>query len=264
MFHTHSREWVWNILLLRSKEAALNVDHLFSLPYCLRRCSWWRQKLLFHFLSMKFCSQNVCWLLCCCGSPRACKHFCVCVCVINTFLNKIHVLFCCFSSIFHPLTFVSCESSIPSYPCWLSCHFCGIVPDVTLIWFPVCVVCVNGWCYCLNDIFSLVPPSGESISPSHSQSFVPHVQIEKVNHAKDSEGGDQSASIPCIEIHAVGLRRCSEPLSYIPQHHQTKPPVETETRLAITSEQRSLICFPQNHKFSPNQIKSKRCFFRSV
>lgn len=189
---------------------------------------------------------------------------CVCLCVINTFFNKIHVLFCCFSSIFHPLSFVSCESSIPSYPCWLSCHFCGIVPDVTLIWFPVCVVCVNGWCYCLNDIFSLVPPSGESISPSHSQSFVPHVQIEKVNHAKDSEGGDQSASIPCIEIHAVGLRRCSEPLPYIPQHHQTKPPVETETRLAITSEQRSLICFPQNHKFSPNQIKSKRCFFRSV
>lgn len=165
-----------------------------------------------------------------------------------------------FFSIFHPFTFMPCESCIPSFPCCL----CGIVPDVTLIWFPVCVACVNGWCYCLNGVFSLVPPPGEPwISPSHSQSFVPHVQIEKVNHTKDIEAEDQSASKPCIEVHAMGLRRCSEPLSYIPQQHQTKPPAETGTRLVITSEQRSLICFPQNCKVSLNQIQSKRYFFRS-
>lgn len=149
MFHTHSLEWVWNILLLRSDEAASNVDHVFSLLHCLKRCSWWRQKLLFHFLSMKFCSQNVCWLLCCCGSPRACKHFCVCVCVsLILFLNKIHVLFCFFSLHLPPVnlrlvwnlhSLISLLTVVSFLWCCSWCHFnmipclCGVCEWVMLL-----------------------------------------------------------------------------------------------------------------------------------
>lgn len=156
-----------------------------------------------------------------------------CLCGINPFFNKIHALFCCFFLHLLPVNLR------------LVWNLHSLTSMLTVVFLMSWWCGVNGWCYCLNDISSLVPPSDESISPSPSQSFVPQVQIEKVNHAKDSEGGDQSASIPCTEIHAVALRRCSEPLSYIPQHHQTKPPLETETHLVITSEQRSLICFTQ-------------------
>lgn len=155
------------------------------------------------------------------------------------------------------VTFISCVNppfltsmlTLVSFVCYCSWYHFNTIP--LFLW---CVL----WCYCLSDILSLAPPPGEFISPSHSQSFVPHVQIEKVNQGKDSAGGDQSAPVPCFEIHAVGVRRCSEPLSFVPQHHQTKPPVETESRLVITSEQRSLICFPQNHIFSPNQDRPSR------
>ncbi|CAG04662.1 unnamed protein product, partial [Tetraodon nigroviridis] len=86
---------------------------------------------------------------------------------------------------------------------------------------------------------SLVPPSGESISPSHSQSCVPHVQLETVNHAKDSEG-DQSAS--CTEIHAVGLRStptrsCSEELL---QHSTPLAANDSASQDVITSDKTAL------------------------
>lgn len=36
-----SREGVWKNTFWRPNDAASNVDHLFSLPYGLKRCSWW-------------------------------------------------------------------------------------------------------------------------------------------------------------------------------------------------------------------------------
>lgn len=207
-----------------------------------------------------YCSQRLSWLLGWCRSPRACKHFWVCVCVSRSVYPSFIFNACFTMFFFHPLPF-----SLPSHHVWPSIptlhSLTSMMTVVSCLWssswcdfntIPCLCLRVNGWWYFPNEILSLAPPPGESISPSHSQSFVPHIQIEKVNRAKESEGEDQTASVPCIEIHAVGVRRCSEPLSFIPQHHQTKPPAETESRLVITSEQRSLICFPQNHKLSPN------------
>ncbi|XP_070769044.1 LIM and calponin homology domains-containing protein 1-like [Enoplosus armatus] len=91
-----------------------------------------------------------------------------------------------------------------------------------------------------NEVPSLDAPPGESPSPSPSPSPTPpleiQIQIQKESQAnEDEEEGEQAASTPCIEIHAAGVRRSSEPLPCsLPQPH-AEPPMETHPM--VTSEQ---------------------------
>ncbi|XP_070818114.1 LIM and calponin homology domains-containing protein 1 isoform X2 [Chaetodon trifascialis] len=89
-----------------------------------------------------------------------------------------------------------------------------------------------------NEIPSLDVSAGESPSPSPTPPLKPQIQIQKENQAKkDEEEGEQTASTPCIEIHAAGVRRSSEPLPCsLPQPH-AEPPMETLTHLMVTTEQ---------------------------
>ncbi|XP_044060463.1 LIM and calponin homology domains-containing protein 1-like isoform X10 [Siniperca chuatsi] len=92
-----------------------------------------------------------------------------------------------------------------------------------------------------NEVSSLDAPPGESPSPSPTPPLKPHIQIQTESQAKkDEEEGEQTDSTPCIEIHAAGVRRSSEPLPCsLPQPH-AEPPMETVTHLMVTSEQRSV------------------------
>ncbi|KAM9357173.1 LIM and calponin homology domains-containing protein 1-like [Symphorus nematophorus] len=85
-----------------------------------------------------------------------------------------------------------------------------------------------------NEIPSLDAPPGESPTPP----LEPQIQIQKENQAKkDEDEGEQTSCTPCIEIHAAGVRRSSEPLPcYLPQPH-AEPPMESLTHLMVTSEQ---------------------------
>ncbi|XP_044060455.1 LIM and calponin homology domains-containing protein 1-like isoform X3 [Siniperca chuatsi] len=89
-----------------------------------------------------------------------------------------------------------------------------------------------------NEVSSLDAPPGESPSPSPTPPLKPHIQIQTESQAKkDEEEGEQTDSTPCIEIHAAGVRRSSEPLPCsLPQPH-AEPPMETVTHLMVTSEQ---------------------------
>uniref|UniRef100_A0A3P8TVJ4 LIM and calponin homology domains 1 n=1 Tax=Amphiprion percula TaxID=161767 RepID=A0A3P8TVJ4_AMPPE len=92
-----------------------------------------------------------------------------------------------------------------------------------------------------NEVSSLDVPPDESPSPSPTPPLEPYIQIQKeIQSIKDEEEGEQTSSTPCIEIHAVGIRRSSAPLpSSISQPH-AEPPGETVTQLTVTSEQRSV------------------------
>ncbi|XP_044060461.1 LIM and calponin homology domains-containing protein 1-like isoform X9 [Siniperca chuatsi] len=98
-----------------------------------------------------------------------------------------------------------------------------------------------------NEVSSLDAPPGESPSPSPTPPLKPHIQIQTESQAKkDEEEGEQTDSTPCIEIHAAGVRRSSEPLPCsLPQPH-AEPPMETVTHLMVTSEQR----FSRTHSVS--------------
>lgn len=131
------------ILFWQANGAASAVNDLFGLSYCLKRCSWWRQKLLFHLIAVRDSRGN--WV----GAGHQelaniseCACVCLALCILHSFL--MHVLLC-FSSIFFLFLYphIMCDPpfqpSIPSHPWWLLCHVFGLLPDVTLTRFPVCV-----------------------------------------------------------------------------------------------------------------------------
>ncbi|XP_028444976.1 LIM and calponin homology domains-containing protein 1 isoform X5 [Perca flavescens] len=89
-----------------------------------------------------------------------------------------------------------------------------------------------------NELPSLDDPPGESPSSSPTPSLEPQIQIQKKNQTKkDDEEGKQTASTLCIEIHAAGLRRSSEPLPCRVPQPCAEPPMVNVTHLIITSEQ---------------------------
>lgn len=119
--------------------------------------------------------------------------------------------------------------------------------------------CVNGQCNSPSETPSLDTPPGEPPNPPPTRPLEHQIQNQKENQAKKEEG-DQTAFIPCIEIHAAGPRRSSEPLpSYLPQPH-AEPPLETVTHLIVTSEQRSLSWYI----FSKPQISYKILFLLAM
>ncbi|KAM4554919.1 LIM and calponin homology domains-containing protein 1-like isoform 2-T2 [Odontesthes bonariensis] len=88
-----------------------------------------------------------------------------------------------------------------------------------------------------NEVPSFVVPLEDSYSPSPTPPLEPHTQIQESKSKMDAEEGEKTPSIPCIEIHAVGIRRSSEPLPCsLPQPH-TEPPREIVTHPKVTSEQ---------------------------
>ncbi|XP_038163994.1 LIM and calponin homology domains-containing protein 1-like isoform X2 [Cyprinodon tularosa] len=74
---------------------------------------------------------------------------------------------------------------------------------------------------------------------SHSPSPTPHIepQIQENKSEDDERDVKLSASSPCIVIHAVGIRRSSEPLRCGLYQANSEPPRETITQLKGTSEQ---------------------------
>ncbi|XP_041653134.1 LIM and calponin homology domains-containing protein 1-like isoform X2 [Cheilinus undulatus] len=90
--------------------------------------------------------------------------------------------------------------------------------------------------FSLHVIPSIDAPPGESPTLSPTSPLKPQVQIQReIQSVKDDERGDRPASPPCIEIHAAGGRRSSEPLPYsLPQPHAEPP---KETHQMVTSEQ---------------------------
>ncbi|XP_034738875.1 LIM and calponin homology domains-containing protein 1-like isoform X8 [Etheostoma cragini] len=92
-----------------------------------------------------------------------------------------------------------------------------------------------------NELPSLDDPPGESPSLSATPPLQPQIQIQKKNQTKkDDEEGKQTASTLCLEIHAAGLRRSSEPLPCRVPQPCAEPPMVNVTHLIITSEQRSV------------------------
>ncbi|XP_047440648.1 LIM and calponin homology domains-containing protein 1-like isoform X10 [Mugil cephalus] len=81
---------------------------------------------------------------------------------------------------------------------------------------------------------SLDPSARDSPSPSPTPPPQLYIQIQ------DEDDGEQTASIPCIEVHAVNMRRSSEPLPCSLPEPQADPPRERLTFLTVTSEQRSV------------------------
>ncbi|XP_047440641.1 LIM and calponin homology domains-containing protein 1-like isoform X3 [Mugil cephalus] len=78
---------------------------------------------------------------------------------------------------------------------------------------------------------SLDPSARDSPSPSPTPPPQLYIQIQ------DEDDGEQTASIPCIEVHAVNMRRSSEPLPCSLPEPQADPPRERLTFLTVTSEQ---------------------------
>lgn len=111
---------------------------------------------------------------------------------------------------------------------------------------------------------SLDAPLSESLSPSPTQPPAPRTQNteEKPEEEEEQEDeGDRSVSVPCYEIHATGLRRCSEPLTFNLPPPGAEPPAQTLSHRIVSSEQRFLslrFSFPVNPalttclSFSPN------------
>ncbi|XP_042349907.1 LIM and calponin homology domains-containing protein 1-like isoform X2 [Plectropomus leopardus] len=88
--------------------------------------------------------------------------------------------------------------------------------------------------FSLNEAPSLDVPPGESPTPP----LKPQIQIQKEYQAKkDEEEGEQTVSAPYTEIHAVGTRRSSEPLSCSLFRPHAESPAEAVTHLMVTSEQ---------------------------
>lgn len=89
---------------------------------------------------------------------------------------------------------------------------------------------------------SLDAPLSESLSPSPTQLPAPRTQnrVEKEEKQEEEDGGDRTASVPCYEIHATGLRRCSEPLTLNLPPPAAEPPAQALSHLIVSSEQRFL------------------------
>lgn len=138
------KDCIWKMLSYFDKQMVqLPWLMIYSVSYCLKRRSWWRQKLLFHLIAVR----DSCGYWVGAGHQELanmCECACVCLslCILHSFL--MHVLLC-FSSIFFLFLYphLMCDPpfrpSIPSHPWWLLCHVFGLLPDVTLTRFAVCV-----------------------------------------------------------------------------------------------------------------------------
>ncbi|XP_035983432.1 LIM and calponin homology domains-containing protein 1 isoform X3 [Fundulus heteroclitus] len=89
-----------------------------------------------------------------------------------------------------------------------------------------------------NGVPVLVLPLGESHSPSPTPPTEP--QIQESGSKDDEEEVKLSASSPCIRIHAVGIRRSSEPLRCGLSQTYSEPPRGTITQPKVNCEQRSV------------------------
>ncbi|XP_047209029.1 LIM and calponin homology domains-containing protein 1-like isoform X2 [Girardinichthys multiradiatus] len=89
-----------------------------------------------------------------------------------------------------------------------------------------------------NGVPVLVLTLGESHSPSSTPLIEPQIQESKSKD--DEEDAKLSASSPWTKIHAVGIRRSSEPLRWGLSQAISGPPRDTITQLKVNSEQRSL------------------------
>ncbi|KAM4586386.1 LIM and calponin homology domains-containing protein 1-like isoform 3-T3 [Fundulus diaphanus] len=89
-----------------------------------------------------------------------------------------------------------------------------------------------------NGVPVLVLSLGESHSPSPTPPTEP--QIQESGSKDDEEEVKLSASSPCIRIHAVGIRRSSEPLRCGLSQTYSEPPRGIITQPKVNSEQRSV------------------------
>lgn len=98
---------------------------------------------------------------------------------------------------------------------------------------------------------SLDAPLSESLSPSPAHP--PTLRTQKPEEEKETlevDGGDRTVSVPCYEIHATGLRRCSEPLTFNLLPPRPEALTQTLSDLIISSEQRFFSrydCFPPSN-----------------
>ncbi|KAM7417197.1 hypothetical protein PAMA_017032 [Pampus argenteus] len=89
-----------------------------------------------------------------------------------------------------------------------------------------------------NEVPRIVAPPPVSPSPPTTLPLEPQTQIEKENQGKrDQEQGEWTPSTLCIEVHAAGLRRSSEPLPCSLPQPYAEPPREAVNHLTVTSEQ---------------------------
>lgn len=195
-----------------------------SVPCILCRDLWWSESfngLKFDYSGAEGQTYLTVWLV----LPRCVYTLsCACVCLCDPVF-----VYWCF--IFSSISFLVSDSLFSVSPHVHVSHHCR--PCVLFF------LCVNGQCNSPSEIPSLDTPPGEPPNPPPTWPLEPQIQNQKENQAKKEEG-DQTAFIPCIEIHAAGPRRSSEPLpSNLPQPH-AEPPLETVTHLIVTSEQRSL------------------------
>lgn len=116
----------------------------------------------------------------------------------------------------------------------------------SLLQISLCVACMNEWMNVWtnspNETLSLDASLRESLSPSPTLPLGPRTQTKESQEKLDKDEGDQAGSIPCYEIHATGLRRCSEPLPYNLPPPQAELPMKMFAHLMVSSEQRSLSC----------------------
>lgn len=90
-----------------------------------------------------------------------------------------------------------------------------------------------------SEALSLDTPLSESLSPAPTQAPASWTQNreEKLQQEEEDEGGRM---VSCYEIHATGLRRCSEPLTFNLPSPEVPPPASTSSPPMGSSEQRFL------------------------
>lgn len=120
-------------------------------------------------------------------------------------------------------------------------HFLTSLLQISL-WMNEWMNAMNAWTNSPNETLSLDAPFRESLSPSPSLPLGPRSQTKESQEKLDKDEGDQAGSVPCYEIHATGLRRCSEPLPYNLPPPPAEPPMKMFAHLMVSSEQRSLSC----------------------
>lgn len=163
---------------------------------------------------------------------------------MHVFIEHDFLFFLSPSFIIRPASFAPpLTSPVPSHSCFPSriassrhCSKCHCA------WRACMNEWMNVWTNSPNESLSLDAPLRESLSPSPTLPLGPRTQTMESQEKLDKDEGDQAGSIPCYEIHATGLRRCSEPLPYNLPPPRAEPPMKMFTHLMVSSEQRSLSC----------------------
>lgn len=104
-----------------------------------------------------------------------------------------------------------------------------------------------------TETLSLDTPLSEALSPSPTQPPTPWTanREEKPQEEDKEDEGDRTVSVPCYEIHATGLRRCSEPLTFNLPPPGAEPPDPALSPLMGSSEQRFLSRYACSHPSNP-------------